>query len=489
MQGVGELFRAINVPNATTWLYMSLIIAIAAYFQFKKPVSLRNLDLLLLYLFAPVMLFLKQMQSNSEMLLRIWADSLNPAMLYGDFVSKLQLPGDWGLPVLLSIAANRSCNPELIEKSAFPRFFPDQIWLAYALLLVLSALLMIRLFCEFFIRRRAHTEVNFSRPAILWLIAMMVFILIAKSLLSVDEGLVSKNKSLILQRLTDSITSAAQQSNPELRNRIPTIFALASHAAIVGGIFGITAWHFRSWSLGFHATLLYLLLPYTALNLRELSHSMPSVFILIALLSYRWPVIAGLWLGAASALSYFPGLLLPMWFFFYRSGHGRFRFLFAFLIVLITLISIYIVSNGWDETLRALRERIEWQAWLAADKPDTEGLWIRGYLHQAYRIPIFLGYMVLVAFSIFWPRPKTLEHILIWTAILIIGIQFWYADAGGIFILWYLPFVVIILLADKQSKFIAPEIHKETDWLYKLLVFLFPVWMESRRRLYANTSS
>jgi hypothetical protein len=46
--------------------------------------------------------------------------------------------------------------------------------------------------------------------------------------------------------------------------------------------------------------------------------------------------------------------------------------------------------------------------------------------------------------------------------------QMWYADQGGVYVLWYLPLVLLMVfrpnLSDRRPVVIAPE----TDWLARL---------------------
>src|SRR5262249_37872920 len=105
----------------------------------------------------------------------------------------------------------------------------------------------------------------------------------------------------------------------------------------------------------------------------------------------------------------------------------------------------------------------EWQAWKV---PTTEGFW-KG-IHSAYRIPVFIAFLAFVISTIFWPAPKNLAHLLALSAATLIGIQFWYADQGGVYVLWYLPILLLIIfrpnLADRQPT----QIEAETDWLRRL---------------------
>jgi hypothetical protein len=106
----------------------------------------------------------------------------------------------------------------------------------------------------------------------------------------------------------------------------------------------------------------------------------------------------------------------------------------------------------------------DWQPWRVPG-PETQGFWTGIPWAWVYRMPVFIAYLALVAATVFWPAPKNLAHVLALSAALLIGIQFWYADQGGAYVLWYLPFLLLLVfrpnLTDRQPAPIAPQ----TDWL------------------------
>src|SRR5271168_5421236 len=53
-----SIFLNINLPNATTWFYFSGLLAIALFFKFSRLISIRNWDLLTLFLIMPGLLLL-----------------------------------------------------------------------------------------------------------------------------------------------------------------------------------------------------------------------------------------------------------------------------------------------------------------------------------------------------------------------------------------------------------------------------------------------
>src|SRR4051794_30034254 len=60
MPAVESIFLTIRLPNATTWFYFSVLLAVALFFKFWRLLSIRNLDLLTLFLFMPGLLLLTQ---------------------------------------------------------------------------------------------------------------------------------------------------------------------------------------------------------------------------------------------------------------------------------------------------------------------------------------------------------------------------------------------------------------------------------------------
>src|SRR6476646_132673 len=53
-----SIFLDFNLPNATTWLYFSFLLAVALFFKFSRLLSMRNWDIVLLFLLAPGLLLI-----------------------------------------------------------------------------------------------------------------------------------------------------------------------------------------------------------------------------------------------------------------------------------------------------------------------------------------------------------------------------------------------------------------------------------------------
>ena len=55
-----SIFLDFRLPNAATWFYFALFLTVALFFQFSRLLSIRNLDLLMLFLLVPGFLILQE---------------------------------------------------------------------------------------------------------------------------------------------------------------------------------------------------------------------------------------------------------------------------------------------------------------------------------------------------------------------------------------------------------------------------------------------
>ena len=55
-----SVFLDFNLPNATTWFYFSFLLAMALFFKFSRILSIRNWDVVTLFLLVPGFLLLQQ---------------------------------------------------------------------------------------------------------------------------------------------------------------------------------------------------------------------------------------------------------------------------------------------------------------------------------------------------------------------------------------------------------------------------------------------
>jgi hypothetical protein len=236
--------------------------------------------------------------------------------------------------------------------------------------------------------------------------------------------------------------------------------AIVCHLSIAAGLVLIGWRHFEDLQTGMSAATFYLLLPYTflllpktALGVGRWDHAWPMAVIVWAVFCYRRPTVVGLLLGVAAGTVFFPALLFPLLWSFYRR-RGGLRFAVAFVLSA-TLCLLVISSVLWFNNLLPNNWLFGWKlsAWLPWQRPDADmrGVWQGTTSHWAYRLPISLVYLAFLGTTAFWPSPKNLAHVIALIAALLLGVQFWYADMGGIYILWYLPLLLLLAFRPNLS--------------------------------------
>jgi hypothetical protein len=223
---------------------------------------------------------------------------------------------------------------------------------------------------------------------------------------------------------------------------------MGCHLAVVVGLLLIGLRHFQDLTAGMALGTLYLLVPYTAFHIAQFHLVWPAAFITWAVFWYRRPGVSGWLLGLAAGSAFVPLLLFPLWAGFYaRRGAGR--FLASFLVALGISLGIMGVVLWWEGWLTSglLWEYVsDWLPWRRA---SAESLWTG--VHGAYRLPIFVLYVAFLVGTSVWPSPKNLSHLVALSAAVLIGVQFWHADRGGVYVLWYLPLVLVMVFRPNLS--------------------------------------
>lgn len=404
-------FLDFNLPNATTWFYLSVVLAVALFFKFNRVLSLRNWDLLTLFALVPGLLLLH------------WAD------------------------------ANEDSDP--ITKRA--------VWLGYLWLLIGSAYFFVRCLADLALERRPALEPNLNRAGLIWLIGTLFVCLGGAAIRKPPEPDVGK-VSAVLDRGQEAVAEIVNQTaGPPIDGRgtrfwVERGLAGLCHLAVVLALVAVGVLHFQDATAGLAAAALYLLLPYVAYHVTQIHHVWPTAFLLWAVVAYRRPCVAGVLVGIAVGSLFFPVLTLPVWFGFYW-GRGVRRFLFGMTLACGVCLAITGLVLWLDGSLAAhLRHSFglsDWQPWKV---PVAESFWTG--VHWAYRIPVFIVYVCFVLVTAFWPNPKTLAQLIALCAANLIGLQFWYADRGGVYVLWYLPLLVLLVfrpnLSDRRPPPIPP---------------------------------
>ena len=160
--------------------------------------------------------------------------------------------------------------------------------------------------------------------------------------------------------------------------------------------------------------------PTRPLRFSRWHHVWPMALVVWAVFTYRRPLLAGAFLGLAAGTTFFLVVTLPAWVSFYR-GRGAGRFLLSFVVSaglgLAVLGGILWLNGELPSSLQSDWTKFVWQPWKQPD-PATPGFWQDmpsqsvARMPAAYRVPVFIASMALVAMSLVWPSPKNLAHVL-----------------------------------------------------------------------------
>jgi hypothetical protein len=440
---MSEFLFQYHKVHPTTWVYLSSLLTIGLFFKFSRVWSVRNLDLLGLIMLAPGLLMVE----------------------YGLAQSSAQ-----------------------IEQYGY-------VWL-----FVTGGLFMIRLLLDPIMVRRPLLEPNLSPGAMTFLGVAAVLFLLANVLNSKMEpdDLVGVKSAEHVQSLEQPEPGEAQDLSihgpgypllhllPTLstqalmidahdtvqqrdlgrdRVRVATarITAILSQLAIVIGMVLIGYYHFNNIRTGIAAATLYLLLPYSAQLSGRVGHVLPAALLVWAVVTYRRPFIAGVFIGLAISAIYYPVFLLPLWLGFYWQ-RGLLRFSLGVAVtVAISVASLAFISDSPASFWELVQQMF---GWTSLAREGLEGFWGFGIIDPAYRYPVLV---LLGAFCLslaVWPAQKNLGTLLSCSAAVMLATQFWLPTGGGLYMAWYLPLMLLTIFRPNLEDRVALSVLGE-GWFAK----------------------
>ena len=422
-----SIFLDFNLPNAATWFYFSLLLTVALFFQFTRLLSVRNLDLLTLFLLTPGLLLLQEAHTVLAAVAGV-ADETDRARLESRAHRELLVAYGWLVASSVYWFGRSIFDLGLVRRPAMsPNLNTTGLaWLGIALFLCLSAVAM----------RRSGEPAEAGR--------------VGQQPVAINQ--VQEGATAVVQEgAGDSATPA------EVRFWVERSLAMGCHLAVVLGLLMIGLRHFQDLTAGVAAATLYLLLPYTAFHVGQFHHAWTGAFVVWAVFCYRRPLLSGWLLGLATGSAFVPALLFPLWFGFYsRRGAGRFGL--SFLIATLVSLGVVALVLWYDGVYGAgVASAVNVGDWLPWRRPSAESLWTG--VHGAYRLPIFVLFVGFLVGITFWPSPKNLSHLVALTAAVLIGVQFWHADRGGVYVLWYLPLLLLMVFRPNLTGHEPPVIE------------------------------
>lgn len=421
--------------NPTTWAYLSALLTIGIYFKFHRFWSVRNLDLVGLIALSPG---------------------------------------------LLSIFFGLKPNYLGLEQIGY-------VWLA-----CVGAFFLVRLFVDPVMVRRPLLEPNLNTSGLTFTgIALLIFLvanLVAnrppdkwETMDRLEYALARQSREAIHNPGYASfyyVASFVNTSNDNLEKppaahplwayppigvqvAVARAVAIAALLALTLGMVVVGFRHFDNTHTGVAAASLFLLLPYIGQMTGRIDHLVPGAILVWAIAAYRRPVIAGMLMGLAGGLIFYPLFLLPLWCGFYWR-RGLLRFLYGAGGALIVLVLFMVpMADDLHELAVQLKQMFGWTLFA---QEGAAGLW-QSY-HPAYRVPPVTLFVVMAGSLGLWPAQKNLGTLLSCSATVMLGSQFIQAHQGGLYMAWYLPLLVLTVLRPNLEDRVALSavIEGRTTW-------------------------
>ena len=462
----------------TTWAYLSSLLMIGLFFKFNRIWSVRNVDLLLLMMLAPGLLLVtygldEQGKAKAVALREAHGKSAAADDSTEHLDARRESPQD------NSAASNdeptTASNPDVppVPLEIPPNFERGRSneRFGFVWLLAVGGIFLVRLLLDPTMVRRPLLEPNLSTGGLIFIGCSLFIFLMANVIASTPteadlQGPRSAAQILTRQPL-DQNGGDLSRHGPglawlSLLPSIPTmsfygrqhglaedeiyvvtakVLAILSHLAIVIGIIAVGYRHFDNIKMGIGAATLYLLLPYTAMMTGRVDHVLPAALMLWAVLCYRRPLIAGMFVGLAMGVIYYPLFLLPLWLSFYWQ-RGVTRFSIGFFITVAVLV-LSLAFGSHDNAAFWANVQKMFGLWLPV-REGLEGLWGLGW-DPVYRIPVLTASIVLSCTMALWPAQKNLGTLLSCSSAVMVATQFWHGHGGGLYMAWYLPLALLTI--------------------------------------------
>jgi hypothetical protein len=491
---MSELLLHYEKVNPTTWVYLSSLLIIGLYFKFNRFWSVRNLDIILLILFAPG-LVLVHLGQQEQLSARPLSENVSAAVADGNTEagSATSLDSNSGTSSSTVEAGTQPAVNDLQQVPERLAAAEDLQRLGFVWLMVIGGLFLLRLLFDPTMVRRPLLESNLSLGGLTFLGLSMFAVLIVNVMIAGPQSgdAESPVKSVMPagQRAPTDTSSGLQQGPgysllenvpsvpimpwraddiPQLNPvdyRFSRLLVILSHLAIVLGMVAIGYWHFENLKTGIGAATLYLILPYTAQMGGRVDHAFPAAMLIWAIVFYRRPLVSGTILGF-SACIYYPLFLLPLWLSFY-SQRGLLRFLSGVITSLALLVLLLFLSASTEELFVADLRRMF--GLMMPRMGELQGIWMLGW-DPAFRLPVMTAFFALSATLALWPAQKNLGTLMSCSAAILVATRFWNGNGGGLYMGWYLPLILVTVFRPNLEDRVA-------------MTVLVPGWSRSRRNL------
>ncbi|MCA9218566.1 MAG: hypothetical protein KDB27_36105 [Planctomycetales bacterium] len=437
---MSEFLYHYNPVDPATWFYLSSLLMIGLFFKFGRVWSVRNLDLVLLILLAPGLLFIHY---GSEMVLK--DDSSVQSSVRGE--------ADAANVTVDSESTTDEANDQSATAKRAQRY-------GYYWQFGIGLIWLIRMLADPLMVRRPLLEPNLTGGGLTFIGCSLFVFLMANVINKSPEP---EATMAVSNSAEEAGAPKTPQAGPGYRHfvNLPIgarkMLSITAHLAVVASMVLIGYRHFDNIVMGVGAATLYLMLPYTSVMTNRVQHVLPAALIVSALLCYRRPLAAGTLLGLAGGLAYYPLFLLPLWLSFYWS-RGLYRFLTSYGLTLVVLTTALLISSTDHFGDFCWMYGFRWPA-----MEGLGGIWSPdlGGWSPFYRLPVIAAFAVLAIGLAIWPAQKNFGSLLSCTSAVMIGTQFWHGFGGGTFIAWYIPMLLLTTfrpnLEDRVALSVIPK--------------------------------
>lgn len=468
----------------STWAYLSSLLLLALFFKFNRFWSVRNFDLILIILLAPGLLMVHYgtvQQQAMERVAFVMEAAENSALP----PEKPSLDLEPSNPTELS-----ALEPEMEAAAPLTSWQQLQRY-GYIWLFVIQFIWLMRLLNDQLLVRKPMLEPNLKLGGLVFLTCSLAIFLFANVLKSEPANLTGPEGAMnLVSRNSEEAAEQLQKYGPgyPLLHVIPTIqtfvdkpstesavgisvveplqvelievariMAILSQIAIILGLIYVGHAHFGNFQMGVAMATVFLMLPYTAQYAGDSMHLLPGALLVWAIACYDRPMVAGILVGAAAGVCYYPLFLLPLWISYYWN-RGRKPFILGALIAVGLVVSSLMFTSADLSGFLAQLKSIFGFIW-----PRSEGLggiWALNW-EGWFRLPMLVGYFALCISYAFWPIRKDLGTLISLTAAAMIAVQFWHGDGGGLYIAWFMPLVLMIVFRPNLDHRTAVDVLKD----------------------------
>lgn len=461
-------FEQIQVTN---WAYLSSLLMLALFFKFNRFWSVRNFDLILIVFLAPGVLLVTH--GNQWDQPSVTTPSLSqPAPPGLGAIDQNEIP-----------VADEGESRNTAQETLNGRITVGQrmvLW-GHIWLFAVGGVFLIRLLLDPFLERKPLLDPNLTVGGLVFLACSLLAFSFANVAKSRGVDVTGARSALLLfqrEAAEEADTARLRQHGPgyalfHLFPVMPTfssgqdmmeadpdqddnrskyvsaakILAIIGQIAIVMALIFIGNFHFHNFLVGIGMATIYLMLPYTAVYAGHVLHVLPAALLIWAVACYRQPLIAGLFLGSAIGVSYYPLFLLPLWISFYWEK-GFKHFLIGVLIsVGCSVGSLVFTSRDAADFFNQLIYMFGFW-WPLLD--GLGGVWALGW-DPWFRLPIVVAFVALCVSFAFWPIRKNVGTLIAYTAAVMVAVQFWHGFGGGLFVAWYLPIALTVIFRPNLS--------------------------------------